>query len=142
MNSKAKSIVLYVILSGVAALLWVVVQSRPQPARATYSQFLQQVQSGQVTGATIVAAHTGANQVTYQLRDGSRGETVVPSDYRGVLEALQQKMVDIEIQDASRQWTRVLVNASPFLILLGVWVFMMRRLPRGRWIFGATPDAK
>jgi cell division protease FtsH len=135
MNTKAKSIVFWVVLIGVAALLWAVIQNKPNPAKATYSEFLQQVQSGQVSKATIVAAHTGANPVTYSLKNGSQARSVLPGDYRDALEAMRQKMVDIEIQDASSQWVRVFSNAAPFLLLLGFWVFMMNRMK-------STRDAK
>ena len=130
MNTKAKSIVFWVVLIGVAALLWAVIQNKPNLAKATYSQFLQQVQSGQVSKAAIEAGHSGANPATYSLKDGSRARTVLPRDYRDALEAMRQKTVDIEILDAASQWMRVLANASPFLVLLGFWVFMMRRLPK------------
>jgi len=129
MNSKAKSIVFWGVLIGVAALLWVVIQNKPEPAKETYSQFLQQVESGQVTKATIVAAQTGANPVAYSLKDGSQMNSMLPADYRDAIEAMQQKMVNIEIRDAASQWVRVLANSSPFLLLLGFWVFMMRRMP-------------
>jgi len=135
MSSKTKGFVFYAVLIGVAALLWLVVRNGPNPAKASYSQFLQQVQSGQVNKATIVAAHTGVNQVDYSLKDGSQAHTVVPSDYRDVLETLQRKMVDIEIRDASSQGLRVVANATPFLVLLGFWFFMMRRMSN-------RPDAK
>ena len=127
MNTRAKSIVFFVVLIGVAALLWAVIQNRPSPPKATYSQFLEQVQAGRVSKAIIEAEHTGANPVTYSLKDGSRARTVLPWDYRSALEAMQQKMVDIEIRDASSRWIRVLLNASPFLVLLGFWFYMMRR---------------
>jgi cell division protease FtsH len=132
MNSKAKSVVFWVVLIGVAVLICAVLQSNPNSAKATYSQFLQQVESGQVSKAIIVADHSGANPVTYSLKDGSQARTVVPSDYRAALEAMQQKMVNIEIRDASSQWIRVLLNASPFLVLLAFWVFMMNRMSNGR----------
>jgi len=128
MNTKAKSIVFFGVLIGVAALLWGVVRNEANPAQVTYSQFLEQVQAGQVSKAVVAAAPTGANAVTYNLKDGSQAHTMVPSDYRDVLEAMQQKMVNIEIRDASTQWIRVLLNASPFLVLLGFWVFMMNRM--------------
>jgi cell division protease FtsH len=125
----SKRILFFVVLVCVGATLWAVVHRKPNPTITTYSQFLQQVESGQVNSATIVASHTGVSQVNYGLKDGNRVQTVVPSDYRGVLEALQQKMVNIEIRDASSEWLRMLANASPFLVLLGFWFFMMRRLP-------------
>jgi len=132
MNSNAKKIVFWCVLIAVAALMWAVVRNGPNPVKATYSQFLEQVQAGQVSKATIVAAHNGANPVTYSLKNGGRVDSVLPHDYRDALEAMQQKMVNIEIRDASSQWLRVLGNASPFLILLGFWFFMMNRLKSDR----------
>ena len=127
MNTRVKRVVFYVVLIGVAALLWAVIENKPSLPNATYSQFLEQVQAGRVSKAIIEAEHTGANPVTYSLKDGRQARSVLPWDYRSALEAMQQKMVDIEIRDASSQWIRVLANASPFLLLLGLWVYMMRR---------------
>ncbi len=135
MNTKAKTVIFFAVLIVVAAILWAVIQNGHNPAKATYSQFLQQVQSGQVSSATIVADHTGTNPATYSLKDGSQARSVLPWDYRNALGAMQQKMVNIEIQDASSQWARVLANATPFLLLLGFWVFTMNRMK-------SKPDAK
>ena len=127
MNTRAKRVVFWVVLFVAATLAWTVSQNKPSPPNATYSQFLEQVQAGRVSKAIIEAEHTGANPVTYSLKDGRQARSVLPWDYRSALEAMQQKMVDIEIRDASSQWIRVLLNASPFLVLLGFWFYMMRR---------------
>jgi len=133
MNTNAKTrIVFWGVLIAVAALMWAVVWNGPNPAKATYSQFLQQVQAGQVSKATIVSSQKGASPVTYSLKDGSRVNSMLPSDYRDAIEAMQQKMVDIEIRDSSSQWLRVLANASPFLVLLGFWFFAMNRMKANR----------
>lgn len=128
MSAKAKSFVFWAVLIGVTALLWAVIQNKPNLPNATYSQFLQQVQSGQISNAVIVAANGGANPVDYSLKDGARMHTVLPSDYHDALESMQQKMVNIEIRDASSQWPRMAANAVPFFVLLGFWVFMMNRM--------------
>ena len=137
---RTKRVVFFSVSIVVAALLWAIVQNERSP-KASYSEFLQQVQSGQVSRATVIASHSGANQITYSLKNGSHVETVVPADYSDVLDAMQEKMVNVDIRDA-QPWMGIVLNASPFLVLLGFWVFMMRRLPGGRGIFGATPDAK
>lgn len=128
MSAKAKSFVFWAVLIGVTALLWAVIQNKPNLPNATYSQFLQQVESGQISNAVIVAANGGANPVDYSLKDGARMHTVLPSDYHDALESMQQKMVNIEIRDASSQWPRMAANAVPFFVLLGFWVFMMNRM--------------
>lgn len=132
MNSKAKNVVFWGVLVSVAALLWAVIQNKPNSPNATYSQFLQQVQSGQISNAVIVAANGGANPVDYSLKDGARMHTVLPPDYRDALAAMEQKMVNIEIRDASSQLPRMAANAVPFFVLLAFWAFMMIRMSNRR----------
>jgi len=127
MNKRAKTIVFWIVLLAVAALVFAVVRSRPTPMKATYSQFLSQVQSGEVLKATIENAHPGASPVAYSLKDGTRRETVLPPDYRDALDAMQQKLVNVEIED-SPQWPRFVADAAPFLILLGFWSFAMGQM--------------
>src|ERR1700710_146770 len=128
MGHRTKRSVFFALLIGVAALLWIFAHNGSGPLKATYSQFLQQVQNGQVNKAVIVAAPPGGGPGPFTLRDGRKVESVLPSDYRDALDAMRQKMVDIEIRDASSQLARVLASSTPFLILLGFWAFAMYRL--------------
>jgi cell division protease FtsH len=132
MKLSAKNAVFVVVLMVVATLVGAIVKTRTAQATTTYSQFLQQVESGQVRSAVIAATREDANRVTYELtRGGTLQTVVVPSDYRKILDLMQQKMVDIDIRDGDLQWPRIVMNASPFLILLAVWFVMMGRL-RGK----------
>jgi len=127
MKPNTKSVVFFVVLIVVVAVLALVVGDRTDGSRtkATYSEFLQQVQAGEVSKATIAVAETGANPVTYRLKRGSEWLTIVPKNYQDALAAMQNKLVNIEIRDAQSQRVRTLANASPFLLLLGFWVVMM-----------------
>jgi cell division protease FtsH len=129
MRPDAKRIVFYTTLLCVTLLLWAVVQTGRSSAKTTYSEFLQQVQSGQVRSATIVAGDEGSSDVTYNLKDGTRVHSVLPSDYRDALEAMRQKTVNVEIENAASQWLRRGANLIPVLLLAAFWFFMMRRLP-------------
>jgi hypothetical protein len=40
---------------------------------------------------------------------------------------MRQKMVHIEIKDATPTGSRMFVNSIPFLVLLGFWAIMMLR---------------
>jgi ATP-dependent Zn protease len=126
MNKSKRLMFLGVLV--VAAALALAVGNRSNGTRATYSEFLRQVQAGQVTKAVIVAGNSGANPITYSLKNGSRENTFLPKDYGDVLATLQRKMVNIEIQDAAWQWLRMMSNAAPFFALLGFWFLMMWRL--------------
>lgn len=119
MKSKARVLAVSVVLAGVLlAAFWVV--RRPQPA-ATYPEFLSHVRAGEVRKATV------ADQITYTLANGTQMKTAIPSDYREAMAAMREKGVDIEVRDTSLTPLRLLTNAAPFLLLLGVWVFMMSR---------------
>jgi ATP-dependent Zn protease len=128
MNSNTKRAVFYLILLCMAALLWALVRSRPELPQATYSQFLEQVKTSAVDKAVILAGKAGAIPVAYSLKNGGEVRAMLPWDYREALALMQDRMVNIEIRDGSLQWLRLITNASPFLILLGLWFFMLGRL--------------
>jgi cell division protease FtsH len=127
MKLKVRPVVLFVVLLAVVAVMALVVGDRTDGSRtkATYSEFLQQVQAGEVSKATIAVAESGANPVTYRLKSGSEWLTIIPKNYQDALAAMQAKLVNIEIRDAQSQRVRTLANASPFFLLLGLWVVMM-----------------
>jgi ATP-dependent Zn protease len=127
MKSKTKSIVFFVVLIVVVAVLALVIGDRTEGSKtkATYTEFLQQVQAGEVSKATIAVAETGANPVTYRLKSGSEWLTIIPRNYQDALAAMQSKLVNVEIRDAQSQRVRTLANASPFLLLLVFWAAMM-----------------
>ncbi len=123
-----KNVVFLLVLVLVATSLALIVGDRRDQAKATYSEFLNQVQAGEVAKAKIAVAESGADTVTYILKNGRRMQTIVPRDYKDLLAAMQAKLVNVEIQDASRQRWSLLLNASPFFILLGFWFFMLHQL--------------
>ena len=117
-----------------AGLLWMAAESRRGQTRLTYSQFLEQVRAGQVAGVIVIGSNSGATQATCRLKDGNTVRTVLPADYRDAMVAMQEKLVNVEIQDSSSGPLRFFINATPFFLLLGVWIFfMMRKFPNGPW---------
>ena len=131
MNDKTKKLIFWLVLVAVATCLFGVVWSGRDEgqrlARATYSQFLEQVRDGKVASATIAPGNSGTSPVTYTMKDGVKARTVLPPDYRDALTAMQDKLVNVDIQDAC--WGGPLINAAPFLLLLGVWLVMLVRFP-------------
>jgi cell division protease FtsH len=127
MTSNTNRMVFWSVLAVVAATVVITITQGLLRPRATYSEFLKRVQAGEVAKATIeVAARSGADQIDYTLKNGSRVKTVVPSDDREAMAAMRDKLVNIEIRDASASPLRLLANATPFLLLLAFWVVMMR----------------
>ena len=125
MNNQTKKIIFFVVLLCVVVALALVVGDRRYETRATYSDFLQQVQSGEVVKATIPVAEYGANPVMYILKDGARMQTIVPRNYKDTVAAMRAKLVNVEIRDIPSQRWIFLENATPFFVLLALWGFMM-----------------
>ncbi len=45
---------------------------------------------------------------------------------------LSDKKVQMQFnENNSNSWVSILVNASPFLLLIGFWIFMMRQMQSG-----------
>src|SRR2546425_6990115 len=127
MSSRGKIAITCGVLVCVAGVLWMTTTGQRSLTTYTYSQFLDQVHSGQVAGVVVIGSNSGAVEATCWLKDGKAARTVLPSDYKDALLAMQDKLVNIEIRDSSSEPLRLLMNATPFLLLLGVWVVLMIR---------------
>jgi cell division protease FtsH len=130
MNSNVKTAVFWVILICVAVLFWVVVQSGKtrQEQTLTFTQFLNEVEAGKVKSVTIIG--TEVHGLFKNEQNGLR--TTVPANYPDIYNLLRQKGVDVDIKEVSSgNWVSILVNAIPFILLLGFWIFMMRQMQSG-----------
>jgi ATP-dependent Zn protease len=120
------------VLVCVAGVLWMSTASQRTLTTLTYSQFLEKLRAGQIASVIVMGNNSGAIQAICRLKDGNGVRTVLPSDYRDVMWEMQDKMVNVEIRDSSSGPLRLFVNATPFLLLLGVWIFLMiRKFPNG-----------
>ena len=131
MNDLTRNLLLWMV---VAVVLMVVFQSfSPRSggmgaAAPTYSQFLDEVDAGNVAQVTISG---DAREITYATRNGQRISVNAPFD-RDLINVLRAKKVDIVQEPASGPgfWSLVL-NFLPVLLLIGFWIFMMRQMQGG-----------
>jgi ATP-dependent Zn protease len=131
MKSKVKIAIVCAVAICLAGVLWTT-GSRRGLTKLTYSEFLEQVRAGQIASVTVIGNNSGATEATCHFKDGNTVRTVLPSDYTDAMVAMQDKLVNIEIQDSSSGPLRPIVNAVPFLLLLGVWIFLLiRGFPNG-----------
>ncbi len=135
MNSaKMRIAAVCVALLIATAVVWMILGSHGTQSTITYTQFIERLRAGQVAGVEI-AGNLGASPATIRFKDGSTTQTVLPLDYSAALALLEQQRVNVEIQDASTSPMHLLVNATPFLVLLALWVVLMfnrRRFLRWR----------
>lgn len=127
MNLKAKIAIICTVLICVAGVLWMATASQRSLTTLTYSQFLEQVRAGQVASVIVIGSNSGAIRATCRLKDGNTVRTVLPSDYRDAMVEMQDKVVNVEIRQSSSGPLQLFINATPFLLLLGVWIFLLIR---------------
>jgi len=124
-----KNLLLWVIIAGV---LMFVFQNFNQPTRndqLIYSDFIRQVQDGQITEVTI----SGLN-IAGTRSDGSVFNTLRPYiEDPKLIDDLLSHNVRIQGAEPEREsiWVQLLVGAFPILIIIAVFMFFMRQMQGG-----------
>lgn len=129
MGNAGKNIFLWVILFVLLIVLYDLLQGGLGGRGSTqlaFSEFLDQVNTGQVASVTI----QGPN-IEGHYADGTTFVTYSPN-YPGLVDTLKAKGVEITAkpQENSPFWT-ILLSFGPILLLIGVWVFFMRQMQSG-----------
>ncbi|HEV8406372.1 MAG TPA: ATP-dependent zinc metalloprotease FtsH [Sphingomicrobium sp.] len=96
-----------------------------------YSEFVHQIDQGNVRSVTI-ATETGGNAaITGKLDTGAVFNTVAPGN-ANVSDKLIQKGVAVQVkgEEGSSIWLYMLYNSLPFLLILGISFFVMRQMQK------------
>jgi len=130
MNSNVKTAIFWVVLIMVVVLLWTVVRQGQKRAdrQLTFTEFVNDVKAGKVRAVTV-----NGMEVHWTYKDDNVGlHTLIPANYPNIYTLLQDGGVNIDIKETnSGNWVSVLINAIPFVLLLGFWIFMMRQMQSG-----------
>ena len=96
-----------------------------------YSEFVHQIDQGNVRSVTIATGSGGNSAITGKLDTGAVFNTVAPSD-ANVSEKLIQKGVAVQVkgEEGSSIWLYMLYNSLPFLLILGISFFVMRQMQK------------
>ena len=96
----------------------------------TYSQFLSDVNSGLVKDVTI-DRYQGS--IKGKDANGNDFVTYMPISDPYLLSDLLKKKVTVKGKAPPEQsiWLRILISWFPFILLIGVWIFFMRKMQGG-----------
>ena len=101
---------------------------KPQTVEETsYSQFLQKVESGEVSKVTLTK-----NSIKAVKKDGTEFTTIAPDEPIGdetLISKLEAKDVEIIAQNPKEPpwWMTLLSSILPILLLVGLWFFIMNQ---------------
>ncbi|PXV61460.1 membrane protease FtsH catalytic subunit [Dyella jiangningensis] len=135
MNEMAKNLLLWLII---AVVLLTVFQSfNPHGGASSdlpYSSFVQSVDNGNVSSATISADQPAA--ITGKLKDGSSFRTVAPVlgwSTNSVVKQMQDKGVEVRQEPSNNGFSLLglLLNWLPIILIVGVFIWFMRQMQAG-----------
>ena len=131
----SRNIVFWVIIAVLLFALFNVFQGgQHQSAQRTmaYTEFLADVQAGEIEDVTIKSGKAGT-QITGHKADKSLFLTYAPDDPQLVqmLTKSGVKITAVPSDDGQFSFTGMLVSMLPFLILIGVWIFLFRQMQGG-----------
>ena len=127
MNATFKTVMLWMSLLVVIFLAWHFAQIQKKETSLKFSEFMQQVENGQVQDATIVGYDIKGH---FTSREPFR--TTAPPDYPDYIDKLMAKKVQVAVErDQTPAWANMLISWAPFLLLIGFWVFFMRQMQSG-----------
>jgi cell division protease FtsH len=127
-NTRNKNFLIGLVVFVVAiVILNVLTSTRPSPKEIIYSDFLRRVQANQVASVVMSGPRIDAD-----LTEGGAVTTLAPKD-SALIPALQRANVRITVRpDSGTPWyMSLLLHWGPFILIIGVWVFLMRRMQGG-----------
>ena len=131
MNTFGRNLALWIIIALLVVALFNLFQGpgqRSTQQELTFSDFLNQVQSGQVRDVTI-----RGNDIQGHVSTGGTFQTYAPAD-ANLVQILTENGVDITAAPAEQRihpLVAILFQWLPFFILIGVWVFFLRQMQSG-----------
>ena len=131
MGSFGKNLALWIIIGLVLVALFQVFQgssSRQTSTDLAFSQFLAEVEAGQVQDVTIQG-----NTITGHYTNGTAFNTYAPYDPELVktLRAHDVQIAAVPVEEGGLSIVGILISWFPLLLFIGVWIFMMRQMQSG-----------
>ena len=131
MGNFGKNLALWIIIGLVLVALFQVFQgssSRQTSTDLAFSQFMAEVESGQVQDVTIQG-----NTITGHYTNGGAFNTYAPDDPDLVkmLRLHGVQIAAVPVEEGGLSIVGILISWFPLLLFIGVWIFMMRQMQSG-----------
>ena len=135
MSSTLKSILFWMTLVVVLALIWQFSQSfQMSGSRISFSDFLTRVNQKEIQSVTFVGSNEVRGKYVALSSDGVPKSfvTYMPPSYEGLVNTLMGFGVEVSSErESAGAWTTILLSWAPILLIIGFWIFMMRQMQSG-----------
>ena len=137
MSPVIRTVLFWVMMIALAVVLWQMAsrpnQTKPSSAMS-YSEFMNQVDRNNVGSAKLLVSQSTA-EIQGQLREPIQNFTVtIPKEVIPQLtERLQKQGTTVEVAEVKNlSAVNQILNFAPIILIVGLWVYMMRRMQRRR----------
>ena len=134
MNQFYKNLALWLVIGIVLiALFNIFNQPLTSQAEVVFSDFMDQVEQGQVTEVMI-----SGDSISGKYMDGNSFQTTAPPKDPDLIKSLREKSVRIVVvpPEQTSWYMSILISWFPMIILLGIWIFFMRWMSNSSFDFG------
>jgi 2-C-methyl-D-erythritol 2,4-cyclodiphosphate synthase len=144
-GSTAKTILFWISIVFLGVMLWKLVSANKNPAQVvSFTDFLQSIDKKAIQIAEVYLEQNSSN-VHALVRDSQKyvETTISTSELPDITARLRDAGAKIEISEVkSRDWTLILLNAAPLVLLVGLCLFLMRQMQASlRRVGAALPAA-
>ncbi|MFN3234684.1 MAG: ATP-dependent zinc metalloprotease FtsH [Gammaproteobacteria bacterium] len=125
MSDTVKNLILWLVIAIILVSVFNNFGPRTQPSqKVTYSQFLKEVNQGDVSAVTIEN-----NIVTGQRKGGERFNTYIPIEDPYLLRDLLKNEVNITGKPPEQRglFMQILISWFPMFLFLAIWLFILRQ---------------
>src|SRR5262245_32242316 len=117
---------LWMSLLVVIFLAWHFANMQRKEAPIAYSEFLDQLEAGQIQEVTITGSEVRGLTTA---RERFKTNAIVGEK---LIDLLKAKRVKFGVQPAETPtWANMLISWAPFILLIGFWIFFMRQMQSG-----------
>jgi 2-C-methyl-D-erythritol 2,4-cyclodiphosphate synthase len=133
-SSTARTILFWISIVFLGIMLWKLVSANGDAARGeelSYGDFLAKVDADNVNKVNLYLSANGYELSGECRQPANRGfHLVIPKEVvPGLLGQLREKNVLINVREIrTGDWTLILLNAAPLILLVGFCLFLMRKM--------------
>jgi cell division protease FtsH len=109
---------------------------RTQPEELIFTEFSRQLEAGNVEEVTIIDGKRVEGRLRQPIPRDQRSVqefyTLLPiRDSERIMERLEEAEIPITAEEAGQNWWMMVIGILPWLLIIGLWIFMLRSMQAG-----------
>jgi cell division protease FtsH len=136
-NRFSRGLSFWVLIIATAFLMTTVFSpGRTQPEELSFTDFSRQLEAGNVAEVTVIDGKRVEGELRQPIAQEERSVqeffTLLPiRDSERIMERLEEANIPITAEEAGQNWWMMVIGILPWLLIIGLWIFMLRSMQAG-----------